>query len=157
MKKLTVILSVILLFAICLTACGETVENSVSDIAAQVSDVCGIEEPIELNEDSLLYDFGLTLDSVGEFAGYATNVTGSSGTVLAIRASADDIDSIVQTLEEYRATNADFLSNYPEFATAQSQAENGRVVTKGDVVVLAIAGADVDYADVDTAIDSALQ
>ncbi len=144
--------------ALCFTACssGETVENSVADIAAAVAEVSGIQEQKELTADNLTFDLALTNENIVEFAGYTTNVTGNSGTILVVKTAEGKTADVLAELEAYKVTNADFLSLYPEFASAQAQAENGRIVSKADVIVLAIAGPDADYAAIDTAIEENL-
>lgn len=157
MKKLIAVLCGICIVVFSLSACGggDSVKAAVPDIASSVQAAAGIENPLAVTDDDMLYTFALTVDNIDEYAGVYTGVTGSSGTVLVVKTK--DVDATKAELTDYCARNADLLSNYPEFATAQQQAENGRVVAKGNVVVLAIAGPDVDYAAVDSAIEAALQ
>ena len=51
---------------------------------------------------------------------------------------------------------AQFETYKDDFPVGYEQNKAGRVVVKGDYVVLALAGADVDYADVDAAIEEAM-
>ncbi len=158
MKKILITILLLSLLVLSITACqgGETVENSAATIATAVADVSGIQEQKELTQDNLTFDLALTTDNIVEFSGYTTNVVGQSGTVLVIKAAEGKAADVKAELEAYKVTNADFLSLYPEFETAQAQAENGRIVAKADVVVLAIAGPDADYAAIDTAIEENL-
>lgn len=157
MKKLLAICLSICLLTLCLTACGGGVKASVTDIAAAVEAAAGITNPMAIDDDELIYSMAITKENVAEYAGSHTGVSGSSGTVLAVKAVSGKATDVKTELEAFCASNADFLSNYPEFATAQEQAKNGRVVVKGDVVVLAIAGPDADYAAVDAAIETAMK
>ncbi len=160
MKKVIIISLAVCILTFCLISCSstsETLTNTVPDIASSVLEVSGIQDAKDLTQDNLVYDMGLTVENIEEFAGYTTGVTGNSGTIVVVKAVSGKASDIQAELEAYKVTNADFLSLYPEFATAQTQAENGRVVSKADVVVLAIGGPDADYAAVDTAIEEALQ
>ncbi len=61
-------------------------------------------------------------------------------------------------LEGYRDGLVAQWENYKdEFPVGYEQTKAGRVVVKGDYVVLAIAGEGVDYAEIDTAISDALK
>ncbi len=158
MKKNTIILTIIFSLTLLLTACGgETVENTTAEIASAVKDSCAIQEELEINEETLNYAIGMTMDNIAEFAGFESGVNGVSGTVIVIKATDGTIDDVVAELEAYKAANVSFLSNYPEFETSITQAEGGIVTQKADVAVLAIAAPDVSYDDVQAAIDSALQ
>ncbi len=159
MKKSIAIFSLITILLFSFAACGESeaVENTVADIASSVSSACAIQEQLEVTEETLNYAMGITLENVAEFAGYESGVNGVSGTVVVIRATEGKIEDVVTELETYKAANVSFLSNYPEFETSITQAENGVVTQKADVAVLAIAAPDIDYADVSAAIESALQ
>lgn len=126
-------------------------------IADTLKDTAAVENPVAIDNDELYYTMNVTLENIDTYAGYYTGVTGSSGTVLAVQAKDGCADAVKSELQTYCTTNADFLSNYPEFAQAQTQAENGRVEAKGNTVVLVIAAADIDYATVDSAIAAALQ
>ncbi len=159
MKRLLLLTLSICIFAFSFASCTaqESVNNSVSDIATAVADVSGILEQKELTQDNLRFDLALTIDNIVEFKGYTTNVTGNSGTILCVKVQEGKTADVLAELEAYRTTNAEFLSLYPEFETAQTQAENGRIVSKADVIVFAIAGPDADYVEVDTAIQENLQ
>ncbi|MEG1872435.1 MAG: DUF4358 domain-containing protein [Ruthenibacterium sp.] len=157
MKKLLAVSLCLCFLALSLVACGGGVKASVPDIAAAVETAAAVASPIAIDDDELHYAMGLTAENIAEYAGSHTGVSGSSGTVLVVKAAAGKISEVEKELKSYCATNADFLSNYPEFATAQAQAADGRVVVKGDVAVLAIAAPDIDYAAVDTAIEGALK
>lgn len=158
MKKVFAIVLSACLVLLCLAGCGGgSVKASVTDIADTLKTTAAVENPMAIDDDEMNYNMGMTMDNIDSYAGYYTGVTGHSGTVVAIKAKSGKVNDVKTELETYRAKNADFLSNYPEFATAKTQAENGRVVAKGDVVVLVIAADGVDYSAVDSAIETALQ
>ncbi len=82
----------------------------------------------------------------------------TAGLVLVIKANAGSAQDVKDALEAYKnglvAVSENYQSDFPE---AYKQVSDGRVVMKGDCVVLAIAAAGVDYAEIDTAIDEALK
>ena len=66
-------------------------------------------------------------------------------------------DKGLRALAAYRdGLVAQFETYKDDFPVGYEQNKAGRVVVKGDYVVLALAGADVDYADVDAAIEEAM-
>lgn len=158
MKKLLAVLLILSLSAVCLAGCaGGGVKNSPADIAAAVESAAGLVNASPMDDDEMIYTMAVTMDNVETYAGSYSNSVGASGTVLVIKAKSGKADSVKTELETYQSKNADLLSTYTEFATASQQAKDGRIVVKGDVIVLAIAGPDADYAAVDTAIEGALQ
>ncbi len=158
MKKLVLlILTLMLLLAFTSCSSSEVVENTPADIASAVTTACAIQEPLEVTEETLNYAMGISIENIAEFAGFESGVNGISGTVVVIKAAEGKIDSIVSELTEYQAANVSFLSNYPEFETSITQAENGIITQKADLAVLAIAAPDINYDDVSAAIESALQ
>ena len=93
-----------------------------------------------------------------EFAGQQTLTNGKPGTVLVVKAAEGKADTVKTQLEAYRDGIVATWENYKDdFPIGYEQTQNGRVVVKGDYVVLAIAGEGVDYSAVDTAIDEALK
>ena len=65
------------------------------------------------------------------------------------------MDTVLEELEAYRDSMTSTL--YVEFADKVAKAEDARIVSKGNIVVMVIASIDgPDYADIDTAINNAL-
>ncbi|MEG1407121.1 MAG: DUF4358 domain-containing protein, partial [Ruthenibacterium sp.] len=113
--------------------------------------------PLAFTDDDLVYDMSIDKAMVDSYVGHRTGVNGASGAVLVLKTTDGNVDTVKAQFETYCKNTAAFLANYPEFAAAQKQAEQGRVVAKGNYLVLAIAGEGTDYAAVDTAIADALK
>lgn len=160
MKHLiSVLLAVCLLAAFLLTGCGENSANvNVNDVADAVKAIAKVENPLDITEDDLIYEFGLDMEKVSEFSGQKTGVANTAGTVLVIKANAGSAQDVKDALEAYQNGLVAVSENYKgDFPEAYQQISDGRVVMKGDCVVLAIAAAGVDYAEIDSAIDEALK
>ena len=147
------------LLAVCLAGCsGSSANYNVNDVASAVETVAKIENPLDITEDDLTYEFGVDMDKVEEFSGQKTGVANTAGTVLVVKASAGSVDDIKAALENYKNGLVSVSENYQnDFPEAYQQVSDGRVVAKGDYAVLAIAAAGVDYTEVDAAIDEALK
>ena len=142
------------LLAVCLVGAafagcsGSSANYNVNDVASAVETVAKIENPLDITEDDLTYEFGVDMDKVEEFSGQKTGVANTAGTVHDIKAA----------LENYKNGLVSVSENYQnDFPEAYQQVSDGRVVAKGDYAVLAIAAAGVDYTEVDAAIDEALK
>ena len=143
------------LLAVCLVGAafagcsGSSANYNVNDVASAVETVAKIENPLDITEDDLTYEFGVDMDKVEEFSGQKTGVA---------KASAGSVDDIKAALENYKNGLVSVSENYQnDFPEAYQQVSDGRVVAKGDYAVLAIAAAGVDYTEVDAAIDEALK
>ena len=152
------------LLAVCLVGAafagcsGSSATYNVNDVASAVETVAKIENPLDITEDDLTYEFGVDMDKVEEFSGQKTGVANTAGTVLVVKASAGSVDDIKAALENYKNGLVSVSENYQnDFPEAYQQVSDGRVVAKGDYAVLAIAAAGVDYTEVDAAIDEALK
>lgn len=141
-----------------LPAAAAAAQINVNDVASAVETVAKIENPLDITEDDLTYEFGVDMDKVEEFSGQKTGVANTAGTVLVVKASAGSVDDIKAALENYKNGLVSVSENYQnDFPEAYQQVSDGRVVAKGDYAVLAIAAAGVDYTEVDAAIDEALK
>ncbi len=161
MKRIAVILLTVALLCLSLTGCGNeagTANYNVNDIASSVESVAKIENPIDITEDDLVYEFGMAMENVSEFSGQKTGVANAAGTVLVVKAVSGKTDDVKNALESYKNGLVSVSENYQnDFPEAYKQISDGRVVTKGDCVILAIAAADVEYTDIDTCIDEAFK
>ena len=144
------------LLAVCLVGAafagcsGSSANYNVNDVASAVETVAKIENPLDITEDDLTYEFGVDMDKVEEFSGQKTGVANTAGT--------GSVDDIKAALENYKNGLVSVSENYQnDFPEAYQQGSDGRVVAKGDYAVLAIAAAGVDYTEVDAAIDEALK
>lgn len=162
MKRILSLVLLAVLTVLPLAACGgngtSAASHNVGDVAKTVGDVCKIENAKEFTEDEMTYDMSLDKSAYEEFAGQRTTTNGMSGAVLVVKAAAGNADTVKTALETYRDGIVAQFENYKaDFPVGYEQTKSGRVVAKGDYVVLAIAGEGVDYADVDKAIDEALK
>ena len=163
MKRLiAILLAVCLSAALLLTGCGSGdsagTNVNVNDVADAVKAVAKVENPLDITEDDLVYEYGIDMDKVAEFSGQKTGIANTAGLVLVIKANAGSAQDVKDALENYKngliAVSENYQSDFPE---AYQQVSDGRVVMKGDCVVLAIAAAGVEYSEIETAIDEALK
>ena len=121
--------------------------------------VAAIDNPTDFTDDDLTLDMSLDMEAaVEEYAGQRTKTNGAPGAVLVVKAKAGQAETVKAALEGYRDGLVAQWENYKdEFPVGYEQTKAGRVVVKGDYVVLAIAGEGVDYAEIDTAISDALK
>ena len=153
------------LLAVCLVGAafagcsGSSANYNVNDVASAVETVAKIENPLDITEDDLTYEFGVDMDKVEEFSGQKTGVANTAGDIeLLAEAQGKSVDDIKAALENYKNGLVSVSENYQnDFPEAYQQVSDGRVVAKGDYAVLAIAAAGVDYTEVDAAIDEALK
>lgn len=139
-KLLSIILSLTLVTAL-LTSCGEKTKSyNIADVMTTIEAAAGIMEAAEVSQDNFLLETGIAADDVEDFAGKVTNVNGASGTIYIVKAKAGKASDIKAKFEEIRLGTADFLANYPEFASAKALAESGIVASHGDYVILVISG-----------------
>lgn len=161
MKRVFAILLSVCLLCGVLAGCGNgagKANYNVTDIANALETVASIENPIDITQDDLIYEFGVDVEQVAEFSGQKTGVANTAGTVLVIQAKAGKASDVKTALDSYKNGLVSVSENYQnDFPDAYRQISDGRVITKGDCVILAIAAANVEYTDVDTAIDEALK
>ena len=152
--------ALVLTLVLCLglfSACGSEANYNVADVAGAIEGVATIDNPTDFTDDDLTLDMSLDMEAtVEEYAGQRTKTNGAPGAVLVVKAKAGQADTVKAALEGYRDGLVAQWENYKdEFPVGYEQTKNGRVVVKGDYVVLAIAGEGVDYAEIDTAISDA--
>lgn len=158
MKKTFSILLCFCLFTVLMVGCGKSgADYDINKVLSDVEAATPIANPLDFNDDDLIYDMTIDKAMIDSYVGHRTGVNGASGAVLVVKTVDGNVDTVKAQLEAYCKSTAAFLANYPEFAAAQKQAEQGRVVAKGNYLVLAIAGEGTDYAAVDTAIEGALK
>lgn len=143
----------------------ESSESAAGDVAADPEKLASIVTAIEavnpvanprvIDEFSLENDMGLTPDNIVAFQGDVTNNQADCSLVFAAQVKDGTMDTVKQELESYRSSMTSTL--YADEAAKVAQAQDARIVSSGNLVVMVIAGVDgPDYADIDTAIESAL-
>lgn len=159
MKRFVALMLMLVLCLGLLSGCGSEANYNVSDVASAVEAVAKIDNPTDFTDDDLTLDMSLDMEAtVEEYAGQRTKTNGAPGAVLVVKAKAGQAETVKTAMEGYRDGLVAQWENYKdEFPAGYEQTKNGRVVVKGDYVVLAIAGEGVDYAEIDTAINDALK
>ena len=155
MKKCIVSVLSVCLALLCLCACSGSKTYDIQELLSAVESSIGMTNAVDLTEEDLNYDMGLTMENIEAFAGKKENVNNASGRILVIQAVSGKGEEVKAELEDYAKRYTEFLGNYEEFAAAQAQAEQTRVSASGDYVILAMANEGADYAAVDEAIKAA--
>ncbi|GEM_PF-3502567 len=177
MKKLLAMLMVVCMVVCVFTACGNkenaadanAVELNLQDVVTAIEETAPVtmaqewSPAVEGSTDYLTDLFGLDPATVEDYYGKFTMVNTSSDTILLVKAVAGQKDAVVAALDAYRNGVAASQEMYLE--SEYLKAENGRVVTSGDYVLLVIAGdsnriangeVNAVYEEIDVAIDAAL-
>ena len=179
MKKiLSLILCLLMAFSL-LTACSSNAGNESTESAAVELDMPAVVAAIETvapvamaqelspaveGSDMFMTDlFGLELTTVEDYYGKTTMVNVSSDVILLVKAVPGQVDAVKAALEARRDAIAASFEMY--LADQFDKANAGRIVTKGDYALLVIGGdservangeLEAVYAEIDEAIDSAL-
>ena len=136
------------------TPAAETVD--LDSIVSALEAVNPIANPRALDDFSVQNELLLTMDNIEADKGGVTHAQADCGLVFAVQAKpgkAADVEAELNAYKDSLAAN----DLYAEFADKVAQAKDARIVSKGDCVVLVIAGVGgPDYADIDTAIAAAL-
>lgn len=139
MKK--AIVSVLLVLALLLTACGAAPKATLSmpEIYGEItaSDVIELPAMMEINDARLLDLFGIDASLLDERAAYMAEVFPASDEILLFKAKTeDDAKTLVERLEAHRLQKANEMDGYlPDQYALINQAE---VVRKGVYVHLVI-------------------
>ena len=166
MKK---ILSVFMALALSLslfTACGskeETASYDVNEVLTKFTEKVPVTMALEITTaEELSMAIGVNAEDIASFAAQMSGVNVSVDTVVVVEAVDGKVDAVKEALEAYKNRIADQMSTYVE--SEYQKALNGRIVVKGNYVMLAIAGdsvvimdngADEAYKPVDEAIEAA--
>ena len=167
MKK---VLSVILALTLSLslfTACGgnkATASYDVNEIVTKISDAVPMAMAGDFTEEELTIMVGLNAEDMASWAGKYSMVNVSSDRLIVIEAAEGKVDVVKEALETYKGLVASQFELY--LADQYEKALAGRVVVKGNYVLLAIMGdsmliadkgAEEAYKAVDAAIDEAFK
>ena len=108
-----------------------------------------------IDDFSLENEMNLTPDNIVAFQGDVTNDQADCALVFAAQVKDGTADAVKAELEAYKESMSSTL--YADFADKVAKAQDARIVVKGNVVVMVIAGVNgPDYSAIDTAIDGAL-
>ena len=185
MKKLISALAAAVLFATLLAGCGSGASSSASasseaasstaseaastdasteeatasvDLGAIVAAIEAVNEVPNaraIDDFSMENEMNLTPDNIVAFQGDVTNDQADCALVFAAQVKDGTADAVKAELEAYKESMSSTL--YADFADKVAKAQDARIVVKGNVVVMVIAGVNgPDYSAIDTAIDGAL-
>lgn len=161
MKK---IISFVLCAVACVgfTACSkssatESKEYNLDDIVAAIETVNPVSNPREVNDFALENEFMLNSEDVIAYKGELSNDQGNSAQIMVVQCADGKVADVKAALETYQDNQVAYYGNYAEFANGQAMIQDGRVVDKGDYIVLVFANTDgASYDDIDKAISAAL-
>lgn len=124
-------------------------------IVSVLEEVNPINNPRTITADDVEFNMNMTPDNLVDFRGDVTNTQSDCGLVFVAQVKDGTMDTVLEELEAYRDSMTSTL--YVEFADKVAKAEDARIVSKDNIVVMVIASIDgPDYADIDTAINNAL-
>lgn len=136
-------------------ASEEADTEKLASIVSALEEVNPINTPRAITSDDVEFSMNMTPDNLVAFQGDITNVQADCGLVFVAQVKDGAMDTVLEELEAYRESMTSSL--YVEFADKVAKAEDARIVSKDNIVVMVISSIDgPDYSDIDAAIDSAL-
>ena len=137
------------------SAAAGTASYNLDDVVAAIEAANPVTNPREIDDFALQNEMLVNMDNVVAFSGKVSNDNANSALILAIQAQPGKAEDVKADLESYKSGLTTGM--YAEFADKEAQAKDARIVTKGDWVVMVIANTEgASYADIDTALDGAL-
>lgn len=165
-KVLSVILALTLSMSL-FTACGSndtTASYDVNEVVTKITDAVPMAMAGDFTEEELTMMVGLTAEDMVSWAGKYSMANVSADRLIVIEAAEGKVDVVKEALEAYKGMVASQFELY--LADQYEKALAGRVVVKGNYVLLAILGDSMTIADhgaeeaykaVDAAIDEAFK
>lgn len=136
-------------------ASEEADTEKLASIVSALEEVNPINNPRAITSDDVEFNMNMTPDNLVAFQGDVTNTQSDCGLVFVAQVKDGTMDTVLEELEAYRQSMTSSL--YVEFADKVAKAEDARIVSKDNIVVMVISSIDgPDYADIDAAIESAL-
>ena len=167
MKKIISLIMAGALSLTMLTACGgkaETPSYDVNEIITTITDAVPVAMAGDITEEELTIMMGLNMEDVASFAGKVSMANVSADRVLVIEAAEGKVDVIEAAVEAFKQS---VVSSFELYLPDQyEKAQAGRIVVKGNYVVLVIGGdnevianqgVEEAYKAVDAAIDEAFK
>lgn len=169
MKKVLSVIMALALSMTLFTACGGNGNNAtatydVNEIVTKINDAVPVAMAGDFTEEELTMMVGLNSEDIASWAGKYAMVNVSSDRLIVIEAAEGKVDVVKAALETYKENVASQFELY--LADQYDKAKAGRVVVKGNYVLLAILGdgqvvvdegVEAAYAPVDAAIDEAFK
>lgn len=124
-------------------------------VVAAIEAVNEVPNARAIDDFSMENEMNLSPDNIVAFKGDVTNDQADCALVFAAQVKDGAADAVKAELEAYKESMSSTL--YADFADKVAKAQDARIVVKGNVVVMVIAGINgPDYSEIDTAIDGAL-
>lgn len=147
--------------ALSLVACGGSSkvakEYNLSDVVSAIQASNAVSNPRDVDDFAFQNEFLLNKDDVVEYKGIMSNDQGNSALIMAVKCASGKAADVKKALETYKQNQVAYYGNYAEFADGQALIKDGRVVDKGDYVVIVFANTEgASYSDIDSAISKAL-
>ena len=167
MKKVLSVIMALTLSLSLFTACGgnkATSSYDVNEIVTKISDAVPMAMAGDFTEEELTIMVGLNAEDMASWAGKYSMANVSADRLIVIEAAEGKVDVVKEALEAYKGLIASQFELY--LADQYDKALAGRVVVKGNYVLLAImgdsmviaeSGAEEAYKAVDAAIDEAFK
>lgn len=134
---------------------AEADTEKLASIVSALEEVNPINNPRAITSDDVEFNMNMTPDNLVAFQGDVTNTQSDCGLVFVAQVKDGTMDTVLEELEAYRQSMTSSL--YVEFADKVAKAEDARIVSKDNIVVMVISSiGGPDYADIDAAIESAL-
>lgn len=130
------------------------------EIVSAIEAVNPVENPFAIDDPAdegfyLQYTMNVNPDNLVAYRGDVTNNQTDCALVFAAQVKDGTAETVVDELKAFQSTMTTSL--YAEFADKVAKAQDARIVSSGNIVVMVIAGVNgPDYADIDAAIESAL-
>ena len=148
--------------AVSLAACGGSSkpaakEYNLDDVVSTIESSNAVSNPREIDDFAIENEFLLDKENVVAYKGIMSNDQGNSALIMVVQAASGKAADVKTALETYKQNQVAYYGNYAEFAEGQALIQDGRVVDKGDYVVIVFANTEgASYSDIDSAISKAL-
>lgn len=137
------------------TPSAEADTAKLESIVSALEAVNPINNPRTISADDVEFYMNMTPDNLVDFRGDITNTQSDCGLVFVAQVQDGAMDTVLEELDAFKQSMASSL--YAEFADKVAKAEDARIVSKDNIVVMVVASIDgPDYADIDSAIETAL-
>lgn len=143
------------------TGTADTADTQkLADIVSAIEAVNPVENPLVIDDPDdegfyLQYKMNVNPDNLVAYRGDVTNNQADCALVFAAQVKDGAADTVVEELKAFQATMTTSL--YADEAAKVAKAEDARIVTEGNIVVMVISGVNgPDYSEIDAAIESAL-
>lgn len=148
--------------ALSLVACGgskpaSAKEYNLADVVSTIESANAVSNPREVDDFAFENEFLMNKDDVVAYKGIMSNDQGNSALIMAVQCASGKTADVKNALENFKQNQVAYYGNYAEFAEGQALIKDGRVVDKGDYVVIVFANTEgASYSDIDSAISKAL-